>query len=109
MHWINDFWDLQEEISLLKLKKANTTDNAATVALKQRINEKEAHKQGLIDLVSLFKGLDNKILVLKYIYGMKLDDVAEELGYSISHVRKRHAEIMKSMKLAENYKRLKAR
>ena len=39
-------------------------------------------------LVSTFKGLENRILKLKYIDGMTLERVADELNYSTGYINK---------------------
>lgn len=51
-------------------------------------------------LVSTFRGLENRILRLKYIDGMKLESIAEELNYSTGYINKKHAEIMREIKFA---------
>ena len=40
---------------------------------------------------------------MKYINGMTLEQIAEELNYSVSHIRKRHAELMRTIKFVEKY------
>lgn len=55
----------------------------------------------LIELIETFSGLENQILRLKYIEGMTLEMVADELGYSLSHINKQHALILKMMRYAE--------
>lgn len=54
-------------------------------------------------LISTFKGLENQILYYRYIECMKLDDIAEKLDYSYSHIRKRHAELVRTVKFSEMY------
>lgn len=55
----------------------------------------------LIELIETFSGLENQILRLKYIEEMTLEEVADELGYSLSHIQKQHALILKMMRYAE--------
>lgn len=55
----------------------------------------------LLNLINTFKGLDNKILKMKYIDGMTLDNIAYDLGYSNSYIYKKHAAIVKMIKFAE--------
>ena len=72
-----------------------------------RIETELAHKQHDLDdikrLVSNFEGLENKILVGKYIDGKTLEDVAEELGYSAQYIYNKHAQIRRMVSFAESY------
>ncbi|MEI4799916.1 sigma factor-like helix-turn-helix DNA-binding protein [Bacillus sp. FJAT-51639] len=72
--------------------------------LKKELASKKEQLQQLVDLVSKFKGLDYKILKMKYIDGMTLETIAEELNYSPSYVKQKHAEIMRRFKFAERLK-----
>lgn len=63
--------------------------------LNQRLEEKEKHKQEILDLVEKFNGLDQKILKLKYEDDMTLEAIADKLGYSYQYIKSKHAEIMK--------------
>lgn len=64
-----------------------------------------AHKMNamydLKELISKFKGLENKILKMKYIDGMTLEEIADDLSYSSSYVYKKHAEIMRRIDFAK--------
>ena len=70
--------------------------------IKSEITFKMEEKQKLESLVSKFKGLDNKILKMKYIDGMTLEEIAESLNYSSSYIYKKHAQIMKMIKFADS-------
>lgn len=65
--------------------------------LKDRIAVKIEWRDELVRLVDTFKGLDHKILKMKYVDGMKLGDIADELKYSHEHIRRKHAEIIQNM------------
>lgn len=71
--------------------------------MEKEIKAIEEDKAELIKLINTFKGVDHKILKLKYVDGMSLDDVADEIGYSPSYVRKRHTEIKKSLSFRSDY------
>lgn len=71
--------------------------------IKEEILFKKKQKNKLIQLVSTFKGLDNRILKMKYIDSMTLENIAEELNYSASHIRKRHADLIRTIKFVELY------
>ena len=71
--------------------------------INKEIDFKKGQRDKLVKLVSTFKGLDNKILKLKYVDGMTLDDIAHELNYSTSHIRKKHAELIRTIKFVDEY------
>lgn len=71
--------------------------------LKKDITFKKNQLNKLIKLVDTFKGLENRILKLKYIDGMTLESIAEKLNYSSSYIYKKHAEIIKRIKFADNF------
>lgn len=70
---------------------------------KKELCRKQIQQEQLIDLVSKFKGIEHKILKLKYVDGLTLEEVSEELSYSASHIRKRHAELVRTIKFLEMY------
>jgi RNA polymerase sigma factor (sigma-70 family) len=71
--------------------------------IKEEIQVKQKQLNSLIDLVDTFKGLDHKILKMKYIDSLTLEEIAEKLNYSASHIRKRHAELVRTIKFLEMY------
>ncbi len=124
--WINKYWDLQAEIDELEwdIRKTqleqkrwekngdlfNNNKYETSLHHQQRIGQvlvnlenvledKQKLKQELLDLINNFKGLDNKILYLKYVEGMTLEVVAQELNYSYSYIKSKHAEIKRSFKI----------
>ncbi|MEI3620966.1 ECF-type sigma factor, partial [Bacillus thuringiensis] len=64
-----------------------------------------AHKmnamQDVLKLINRFKGLENKMLKMKYVDGITLEEIAENMNYSSSYIYKKHAEIIKRIKFAE--------
>lgn len=125
--WLKDYQQLEQDIDYLyyqlernehelkrwtsgDLLKVRLNENSIAAGLEETIEKikeeivyKEEQKEKLIQLVNTFKGLDNKIIKLKYIDGMTLEQIAEELSYSASHIRKRHAEIARTIKFVEMY------
>ncbi len=125
--WLRDYQKLEEEIAYLEynleqtereLKRwvsgdlygvklqqdslgAKVEDNIERI--KNDLEFKIDQRSKLINLVSTFKGLDHQILKLKYIDGMTLEEIAEELNYSTSHIRKKHAELVRTIKFVEMY------
>ncbi|MED4124138.1 sigma factor-like helix-turn-helix DNA-binding protein [Halalkalibacterium halodurans] len=69
--------------------------------LKKEIKYKKNQLDKLISLVDTFKGLDQRILKLKYVDGMTLDEIADYLNYSTSHIKKRHAELVRLIKFVD--------
>jgi DNA-directed RNA polymerase specialized sigma subunit len=125
--WLKDYQKLEEEISYLEFNlerterelKRWTSGDLYGVKLQPDslgakvedvidkinadLNDKYDQRKKLVDLVSKFKGIDNKILKLKYIDGLTLERIAEKLNYSDSHIRKKHAELIRTVKFVEMY------
>ena len=51
-------------------------------------------------MIATFGGLEHKILYLKYIEGMTLERVAEELTYSAQYIYNKHSEIKRMVDYA---------
>lgn len=125
--WLRDYQRLEEEIAYLEFNlekterelKRWTSGDLRGVKLqhdslgakveeniekiKSDLTFKTEQKEQLIKLVSTFKGLDNKILKLKYVDGLTLEEIAEHLSYSFSHIKKTHAGLVKTIKFVEEY------
>ncbi|MFF2878836.1 sigma factor-like helix-turn-helix DNA-binding protein [Gottfriedia sp. NPDC057991] len=71
--------------------------------IKNELTMKVEQKEKLMILVSTFKELDHKVLKLKYIYDCTLEEIAEELNYSASHIKKKHSELVRTIKFVEEY------
>lgn len=91
---------------LQNVRLAAESDGAKVEIHIEAIEYELAHKLNdmykLKKLVSTFKGLENRILKLKYIDGITLEWVAEELNYSTGYINKKHAEIMREIKLQKD-------
>ncbi len=53
-----------------------------------------------------FKGLESNIIYKKYVEGKTLERIAIEIGYSASYIKKRHAEVMRAVKVVKEYSSL---
>jgi RNA polymerase sigma factor (sigma-70 family) len=98
-------WELGGDLSGIQLQPdslgAKVEDNIERI--KRELEFKVNQKDKLVKLVSTFRGLDHKILKLKYVDGMTLEQIAEDLSYSSSHVKKKHAELVRTIKFVEEY------
>lgn len=123
--WLKDYQKLEEDIDYLDynldktkaelkrwvsgdLREVRLTAESEGAKVEERIEAIEyelAHKMNdmykLKKLISKFRGLDNKILKMKYVDGMTLEQIAEEISYSSSHIKKKHAEIIRLIKFVE--------
>jgi DNA-directed RNA polymerase specialized sigma subunit len=115
--WLNDYQKLEDEISYLEynldrtkaelkrwvygdLQEVRLTKDSEGAKVEERIEAIEyelAHRMNdmhdLTKLINTFKGLENQILKMKYVEGMTLDKVAEELNYSTQYIYNKHAAI----------------
>lgn len=122
--WLKDYQRLEDEITYLEnnllrtkrelcrysggdLSDVKLTAESRASKLEEIIERLEyelAHKQNdfyeLKKLILTFRGLEHQILRLKYVEGLPLEEVAEQLNYSISHIKKKHAETMRAIQYA---------
>ena len=66
------------------------------------LGEKDLAMEALMIMIERFKGLDNQILKMKYMDGMTLREIAEELNYSYSYIMAKHASMVKTIKFVED-------
>ncbi|MFJ6263201.1 sigma-70 RNA polymerase sigma factor region 4 domain-containing protein [Rhodococcus erythropolis] len=123
--WLKDYQKLEEDIDYLDynldktkaelkrwvsgdLREVRLTAESEGAKVEERIEAIEyelAHKMNamydLLKLISKFKGLENKLLKMKYVDGMTLEEIAEDINYSSSYIYKKHAEIIRRIKFAE--------
>ncbi|PFL14007.1 hypothetical protein COJ07_29260 [Bacillus cereus] len=116
-NWLKDYQKLEERIAYLvynldktkaelkrwvsgDLREVRLTAESEGPKVEKRIEAIEyelAHKMNdmykLKKLVSTFKGLEHRIIFLKYVEGMTLDKVAEKLNYSTQYIYNKHAAI----------------
>jgi RNA polymerase sigma factor (sigma-70 family) len=125
--WLRDYQKLEEEITYLEFNLEQTERElkrwvdgdlegiklqydslGAKVEvnierIKKELEIKVNQKDKLVKLVETFRGIDNKILKLKYVDGMTLEQIAEQLSYSAGHIRRKHAELVRTIKFVEEY------
>ncbi|MCU5667450.1 sigma factor-like helix-turn-helix DNA-binding protein [Bacillus sp. FSL L8-0199] len=124
-NWLRDYQKLEEDIAYLEynldktkaelrrwvsgdLREVRLTAESEGAKVEKRIEAIEyelAHKMNdmykLEKLISKFRGLENQILKLKYVDGMTLEEIAEVVNYSSSHIKKKHAELVRLIKFVE--------
>lgn len=125
--WLKNYQDLEEQILFMKwnlnksrleldrwvngdLANVRLEKNSRSSSLEENIriieNELELlekEKVELMELIDSFSGADNQIVKLKYIDDMDIYDIADETGYSVSYIRKRHTEIRKTLSFVDEY------
>jgi len=123
--WLKDYQKLEEEIAYLEynleqteaelkrwisgdLQDVRLTSGSQGAKVEELIEKiknelyiKQEKMNNLVHLISKFKGLENQILKKKYIDGMTLEEIAENMNYSSSYIYKKHAEIIKRIKFAD--------
>ncbi|MGE6615755.1 hypothetical protein [Bacillus mycoides] len=123
-NWLKVYQELEQDIAYLDynldktkaelkrwvsgdLREVRLTAESEGAKVEERIEAIEyelAHKlnviQDLKKLISTFKGLEHKIVFLKYVEGMTLDKVAEELNYSTQYIYNKHAAIRDKVEYA---------
>ncbi len=123
--WLKDYQKLEENIEYLDynldktkaelkrwvsgdLREVRLTAESEGAKVEERIEAIEyelANEMNgmykLKNLISKFRGLDNRILKMKYVDGMTLEEIAEDMNYSSSYIYKKHAEIIRRIKFAE--------
>ncbi|PGC86191.1 DUF1492 domain-containing protein [Bacillus toyonensis] len=124
-NWLKDYQKLEERIAYLDynldktkaelkrwvsgdLREVRLTAESEGAQVEERIEAIEyelANEMNdmykLKNLISKFRGLDNRILKMKYVDGMTLEEIAEGMNYSSSYIYKKHAEIIRRIKFAE--------
>ncbi|MGF2085882.1 hypothetical protein [Enterococcus casseliflavus] len=125
--WLKNYQDLEEQILFMKwnlnksrleldrwvngdLANVRLEKNSRSSSLEENIriieNELELlekEKTELMELIDSFSGADVQIVKLKYIDDMDVYDIADETGYSVSYIRKRHTEIRKTLSFVDEY------
>lgn len=125
--WLKDYQELDEQILYLKwnlnksklelnrwvygdLADVRIEKNSRSSMLEENIQKieneieiLEEQRQEMLVIINSFKGLDNEIIRKKYVEGCSLEIIAEEIGYSASYVRQRHADIRKTLNFLDEY------
>ncbi|MBJ7946764.1 hypothetical protein [Bacillus cereus group sp. N24] len=114
-NWLKVYQELEQDIAYLDynldktkaelkrwvsgdLREVRLTAESEGAKVEERIEAIEyelAHKMNdmykLKKLINTFKGLEHRIAYFKYVEGMTLEKVAEELNYSPQYIYNKHA------------------
>ncbi|WOA57311.1 hypothetical protein [Bacillus mycoides] len=114
-NWLKVYQEIEQDIAYLDynldktkaelkrwvsgdLREVRLTAESEGAKVEERIEAIEyelAHKMNdmykLKKLINTFKGLEHKIAYLKYVEGMTLEKIAEELNYSPQYIYNKHA------------------
>lgn len=125
--WLKDYQELNEEIAYLKWNIRKTKfelsrweegdlskvflerDSKGSQVevsidkLEELLNEKIEMQDSLVMLINTFVGIESQILKKKYVEGKSLETIAEELNYSYSHVKAKHAELKRRLIFIDDY------
>ncbi|OJG48744.1 phage protein [Enterococcus hirae] len=125
--WLKDYQELDEQILYLKwnlnksklelnrwvngdLADVRIEKNSRSASLEENIQKieneidlLEEQRKEMLAIINSFKGIDNEIIRKKYVEGCSLEIIAEEIGYSASYVRQRHADIRKTLDFLDEY------
>lgn len=102
MKFLIDYWELQEEITVLEIDlkqmRLNSVDDPHIKNLENYITAKKNDEADFLELISRFKGIESRVLKLKYIDGMSLEQVAHSLNCGNSYIQKVHADLIDGLK-----------
>ena len=125
LEWLKDYHKLEDEIIYLEsdldrskkelkrwiysdLQEVRLTEGSEGGKLEDRIAVREydlAYKMNdmyeLKKVIQSFKGLEHKIMYGKYVEGMTLEKVAEELNYSPRYIYNKHSQIKRMIEYAQ--------
>jgi len=129
--WLRDYLDYEDEIRYLqwKIRKAKREEwrwasgDLAKLRLEgeshgshvmdevpeyqSALDKCEQQRSELLELVGSFQGYENDILRLKYIEGMTLEEIAEELPYSYDSIKRKHAELHRRLDYLDEFEQRK--
>lgn len=101
-NYTNEDGDLAKHQTFLTALQKQARLKEVIESLATREEQLKKQRQDIIDTIEKFQGLDQRILKMKYVDGMKLESIAEETGYTYQYIRSRHADIMKMIRFSKN-------
>lgn len=100
-NYINQDGDLAKHQTFLTALQKQARIKEVIESLTIREEELKKQRQDIIDTIEKFQGLDQRILKMKYIDGMKLESIAQETGYSYQYIKNKHAELMRIIRFSK--------
>lgn len=125
LQWLKDYRELEKDIASLELNlerserelrrwvqgdlaKYKLTEESIASNLEEKIEViryelacKMNDQRKILDMISKFDTLENKIIVGKYIEGKTLEEIAEQHQYSTQYIYNKHAQLKKTIRFVE--------
>lgn len=125
LQWLKDYKELEKDIASLELNlerserelrrwvqgdlaKYKLTEESIASNLEEKIEViryelacKMNDQRKILDMISKFDTLENKIIVGKYIEGKTLEEIAEQHQYSTQYIYNKHAQLKKTIRFVE--------
>lgn len=97
--WLVDYIEQRNKIDYWIARLSNSSLTSEQIPVVQKyIGELIQDEAEFIEFVSKYEGVDHRILKLKYIDGLTLDEIPEKLNVSRTWVAVKHADVMKLFK-----------
>ena len=100
-NYSNEDGDLAKHQTFLTALQKQARLKEVIESLATREEQLKKQRQDIIDTIEKFKGLDQRILKMKYVDGMKLESIAEETGYTYQYIKNKHAELMRIIRFSK--------
>lgn len=100
-NYSNEDGDLAKHQTFLTALQKQARLKEVIESLATREEQLKKQRQDIIDTIEKFQGLDQRILKMKYIDGMKLEAIAEETGYTYQYIKNKHAELMRIIRFSK--------
>lgn len=88
--------------SLVKESKASKLEDIID-NLEYELAVQMNYRFDLRKVIYSFKGIEQHILRMKYVEGLTLQEIADELGYTYQYIRKNHSAILKKVQFKKDY------
>lgn len=93
--------DLAKQQTFLTALQKQARLKEVISSLVNRREQLEQQRKEIVDTIEKFKGLEQRILKMKYVEGMKLEAIAESTGYSYQYIKNKHAELMRIIRFSK--------
>ena len=100
-NYSNEDGDLAKHQTFLTALQKQARLKEVIESLATREEKLKKQRQDIIDTIEKFQGLDQRILKMKYVDGMKLESIAEETGYTYQYIKNKHAELMRIIRFSK--------